>query len=154
MVGRLPSRVLVPLAIIVLCFGCGRSGPEPSAGGRDSTPASTNGVETGAVPPGGPPVPESGSDLDPGRNVYVDHCMRCHGETGLGDGPDAASLYKRPANLQEHVGHHSDEELAAVVRSGRAPMPAFGHLGEQDVADLISYLRKLAPSTERSGHSH
>jgi hypothetical protein len=33
-------------------------------------------------------------------------------------------------------------------------MPAFGHLGEQDVADLISYLRKLAPGTEHSGHSH
>jgi mono/diheme cytochrome c family protein len=154
MVRRRPAGALAPLAVMVLCLGCSRSGSEQSVGGHDGPQASTTDVEIGAAPPARAPAAESGGDLDPGREVYTDHCLRCHGETGLGDGPDAASLYTRPANLQEHVAHHSDKDLAAVIRGGRALMPAFGHLGEQDVVNLIGYLRRLSPSTEDSGHSH
>lgn len=40
------------------------------------------------------PVPEV-----TGRALYQDYCVRCHGASGQGDGPAAAGLAHRPADL-------------------------------------------------------
>ena len=34
-----------------------------------------------------------------GRMIYEEHCFRCHGLNGEGDGPEADSLIVRPANF-------------------------------------------------------
>jgi len=42
------------------------------------------------------------ADLERGRQLYLDDCSSCHGAEGHGDGPGAATLRPRPANLAEH----------------------------------------------------
>jgi mono/diheme cytochrome c family protein len=37
----------------------------------------------------------------PGAEVYRTYCVSCHGPAALGDGPLAASMTKKPANLTE-----------------------------------------------------
>ncbi len=34
-----------------------------------------------------------------GRAIYQDYCLACHGDAGKGDGPGAAGLSKKPADL-------------------------------------------------------
>lgn len=41
----------------------------------------------------------SNSSLERGREVYQGYCVSCHGGAGRGDGPLAADLPVRPANL-------------------------------------------------------
>src|SRR5580698_903908 len=54
--------------------------------------------------------------LDAGRRVYETHCLRCHGETGLSDGPDATKRYPLPAKFAEF--RPSYVEAAKVIHEG------------------------------------
>ena len=45
------------------------------------------------------PIEPSASGLAAGRSIYMDKCTQCHGQTGKGDGPDAASYYPSPTSL-------------------------------------------------------
>lgn len=80
-----------------------------------------------------------------GQLLYHQHCAMCHGNTGQGDGPLAATLPVKPADLTMHLLHHSDAQLAEVIRSGRGQaMPAFeSTLNEEQIRQLIRYLRAL-----------
>ena len=49
-----------------------------------------------------------------GKDLYQASCARCHGDQGLGDGPDAAGLSKAPSSL-------ADQALMAE-KSGRRPL--------------------------------
>jgi len=60
-----------------------------------------------------------------GGMLYRDHCARCHGAQGRGDGPEAATLAHPPRNLRDgFLTRHSTDDLVARVRSGRQlPLP-------------------------------
>ena len=74
-----------------------------------------------------------------GATLFAAHCAVCHGAEGRGDGPAAAALPVRPANLtQEHVWGHSDGELFWWItdgyqerRQGRV-MPGFAEVLSED----------------------
>jgi high-affinity iron transporter len=88
-----------------------------------------------------------------GEGVYVADCANCHGATGAGDGPLAASLSVRPPALSDLAvqGRFSDEELARLVERGRpgTPMPGFARtLEREQIASLVAFLRVL-PTAER-----
>jgi putative copper export protein len=102
------------------------------------------------------PVVADAASLARGRQVYTGNCAVCHGISGLGDGPQAAILRPRPANLQVHLagGGHSDAQLYDWVSNGigGSAMPAFrGTLTEQERWDVINYVRGLASPTGASG---
>ncbi len=142
---RIPLCALVVAAVVGLAAGCGQEGAAPSAGPQERAPGPTSPVETEKTGPSTAAAPEAAEPRDPGREVYEANCIRCHGDQGLGDGPKAATLYKRPANLQEHVPHHSDAKLAKFIRTGSDPMPAFDKISEEDLKHLLAYLRTLPP---------
>jgi cytochrome c551 len=56
----------------------------------------------------------------------------CHGAGGTG-GPGPS--------LAEGVGEHSDGELVNVIILGEGSMPAQSQLSDQQVADVLAYLR-------------
>jgi mono/diheme cytochrome c family protein len=100
------------------------------------------------------PVQPSASALAAGRAIYMDKCTQCHGQTGKGDGPDAASYYPSPTSLVDakHMSSVTDGEIFYQISEGRKPMPAFKRkLSEEQRWQLVLYVRSLAPPVP-SGH--
>ena len=85
--------------------------------------------------------------LTQGEALYQANCAACHGDTGLGDGPDAERLSVSPTKFtdQEVMAVKSSAELAEVIIAGAAPdMPAFAQLSKEEVWALTDYLRFLS----------
>jgi mono/diheme cytochrome c family protein len=94
------------------------------------------------------PIQASASALAAGRDIYMDKCTQCHGQTGKGDGPDAASYYPSPTSLVDakHMSSVTDGEIFYQISQGRKPMPAFKkRLSEEQRWQLVLYVRSLAP---------
>lgn len=64
-----------------------------------------------------------------GAQIYADHCVVCHGETGGGDGIVGELFAKRPANLRllskENGGVFPTDRVIAAIY-GRSDIPAHG----------------------------
>ena len=85
-----------------------------------------------------------------GQAVYEQTCLRCHGDKLDGKGPDSQDLIVRPANLQS-LGSRSKTywELLITISNGVlfSPMHGFrGKLTDQQMLDVLSYIRTMAPS--------
>ena len=98
-------------------------------------------------------------DLAVGKAIYEQHCARCHGITGQGDGRDAKRLYPRPRDLTAGIFKFrstasgtspTDEDLFQTLTNGLTAggMPDWSHLDESLRWQLVSYLRTLSPNFE------
>lgn len=87
-------------------------------------------------------------DLTRGKAVYERHCQSCHGVTGYGDGPAAASLRVPPANFQRFRSFlKSDDELLRTIEHGVvfSPMHSWrGELTDGEMQDVVAYIRVLS----------
>jgi len=92
-----------------------------------------------AEKPIGPQVGAQPIAGDPrrGEGLYRSKCYGCH--------TPQAHLGPDFANADFKTRYAEDAALIAVIRAGRAPMPAFTEqmLDEQELADIIAYLRTL-----------
>ena len=143
------------LAMFIFSSGCGKSqnaSQAPAAGGTATTAAPDS------TPP--PPPPLS-AELERGREVFVENCAMCHGESGNGDGDFGQGIKAKagvsPANLADRV--NLDRLGAAGVRrviekggahTGKSNMmPAWAELLTKqqidDVANYVLHLPDLAP---------
>ena len=88
-------------------------------------------------------------DMEKGKSFYRQSCGHCHGLEGKGDGEMGGSLNPRPANLaSEKTQSKSDTELKEVIlngRSGTAMVGFEGALEEEQMNDLLAFLRSLKP---------
>ena len=88
-------------------------------------------------------------NADRGEAIYKALCLRCHGTFGEGDGPDAKDLIVQPENFQSLTSRdRGDFELLVSLSNGVlfSPMHAWrGRLTEQEMMDVIRYIRALAP---------
>ena len=84
-----------------------------------------------------------------GKAIYVQHCLRCHGENLDGNGPDAQYLIVRPANFRSQSSRYkTDWELLVTIANGVlfTPMHGFrGKLTDEEMLDVLSYIRSMAP---------
>jgi len=86
-------------------------------------------------------------------------CSGCHGENAVVHAPNLAGLYGKPVPLADGTTVVADERYIRdsillplkEVAAGYEPiMPSFaGKIGEEDILDLIAYVKTLAPTTER-----
>jgi len=77
-------------------------------------------------------------------SIYKTSCLDCHGPQGRGDGKQAKGLSKKPADLVQHLPHHTDGEIFWKVSEGKRPMPGFKKdLKEEQRWDVVNYLRKV-----------
>jgi mono/diheme cytochrome c family protein len=93
------------------------------------------------------PIQPSPEVLAAARSIYLDKCANCHGKTGKGDGPDAASYYPSPASLADshRMNARTDGEIFYQISKGRKPMPSFQkRLTEEQRWQLVLYIRSLA----------
>lgn len=87
----------------------------------------------------------SESPAPTGEVLYLRHCASCHGESGTGDGPVAASLRTPPSDLTTiaaRAGGRFDESLVlrfidgrrVVAEHGSREMPVWGGVFSQELA--------------------
>ncbi len=85
--------------------------------------------------------------LAAGETIYRQHCASCHGATGRGDGPAAATLPGLPADFTiPHFATHTDAEVFGWIQNGKpsTAMPAFGdRLSEEQIWQVVTYIRKI-----------
>jgi mono/diheme cytochrome c family protein len=95
----------------------------------------------------------SAQNKEEGKKLYVTYCSSCHGESGKGDGPAAASLPVKPANHTDGnvMNKLSDKTLFDIISKGGPAggksnfMPAWGGaLKENQIHDIVGYLRSIA----------
>ena len=95
-----------------------------------------------------PAEPYDAASVARGAALYAEDCALCHGASGRGNGPAAASLPIRPANLLEpHLFAHSPGDLFWWVSHGRdnGVMPGFaGILKPSQRWDVINFIRARA----------
>jgi mono/diheme cytochrome c family protein len=101
----------------------------------------TVGYTTKAIAAGGP--------------LYVAHCVKCHGETGLGNGELAYVLTPSPALLAYMIQQPIavDQYLLWTISEGGkqfdTAMPAFkNELSEEQIWQIVAYLRAGFPAVE------
>lgn len=90
------------------------------------------------------PVPANANTIELGKKLFVANCLTCHGPGGHGDGPGAAALEKKPADLPKRIKDtgEKDGELFWKISEGRAPMVTWKtQLTETQRWELVNYIR-------------
>lgn len=99
------------------------------------------------------PLARRAPDPREGARLYATYCASCHGARGAGDGPAAAALDPRPARHDDgaFMNALSNEHLFRVIEGGgvavgKSPRmaPWGGTLSEQEIWDVVAFLRSLA----------
>ncbi|MGA2409957.1 MAG: cytochrome c [Candidatus Binataceae bacterium] len=99
-------------------------------------------------------VARAAGDPQVGAKLFAQHCARCHGKGGKGDGPDLAKLHldSPPDDFTDKAlnAELSDYKIIKIVTGGgkavdKSPqMPAFGSkLSAAQIKDLMAFIRTL-----------
>ncbi len=152
------NRRLWLLALTVLLLaGCNLAGDVTPPPALATSQASPHQESLPTATPVDLSPPDNAPDPQAGAAIYTEQCAVCHGPTGLGDGPQAASLPLVPAALgaSETARAASPAEWYAVVTEGRTDhmMPGFASLSAQERWDVVAYALSLssAPQTLEQG---
>jgi mono/diheme cytochrome c family protein len=98
------------------------------------------------------PVAASAQAVKAGRALYEEHCERCHGVTGRGDGADAWKQFTSPGNFTNagRMNGLSDGAIFYEISEGRKPMPSFKtRLTEEQRWQLVLLIRSFAAHSEK-----
>jgi mono/diheme cytochrome c family protein len=85
--------------------------------------------------------------LKSAREIYGDKCALCHGDSGKGDGRDAARYDPSPTDFTDakKMAAATDGELFYKISEGKKPMPVFKNkLSEDQRWELVLLLRSFA----------
>jgi cytochrome c oxidase cbb3-type subunit 2 len=115
--------------------------------------------------PSVPEPPRDQASIDRGRGLFLDPqrgtCFSCHGESGRGDGPNAAAYEDdwgypiRPRDFTRGVfrAGSSAQELyqSTATGIGGTPMASFESvLAPAEIWDLVHYVQHLAGGAEEA----
>ncbi len=97
------------------------------------------------------PVTPDDVSVSRGRELFMINCQMCHGPNGEGNGPIAAAIVNKPANLTSDVTQSkSDGALFLTITNGvQGRMPPMNeNFFVRDRWDLVNYIRTLKPTTQ------
>lgn len=166
MVRRLDCRIAIPLACLALLSGC-RPGAVPEfvneARVAELSPELQTILKAELVKYTGDYVQPktiaaadaAAVDLKRGQGVYQERCVQCHGVSGDGMGPAAASMYPRPRDYRRGLFKFTStpygsrplrSDLLRTVRQGirGTSMPAFNLLPGRDLEAVVDYVIMLS----------
>lgn len=112
-------------------------------------------IDYGTAQSGTPGREEDGWRLKEGRNLYMQHCLHCHGVSGDGNGPTAQFLNPRPRDYRNGSFKFkstplpmkpSRADLELILKDGipGTYMPSFVLLGDEKLGQIIDYVRWLS----------
>jgi high-affinity iron transporter len=100
--------------------------------------------------------PAAAADIDDGAKIVARRCAQCHGPTGMGDGKALHELNITvkpvPWPDKHDMAKFTDVQLTQIITLGgkgvgkAGAMPKFQNkLTEEQIADVVAYVRSLAP---------
>jgi len=91
-----------------------------------------------------------------GVELYRTTCASCHGPAGAGDGPAAARLPSRPADMRDyrHMDRFTDEDLARRIQNGAMNMPPFPTVRGDDLNGVVAHVRRMSRPDTRTVDLH
>ena len=100
------------------------------------------------------PFETTASSIAAGRKIFIDQdCVKCHGDSGEGNGPQADELVNdwdepiRPANLTlpYYKSGKTDRDIYRIFTTALngTPMPAFDEISEEERWQLVDYVQSL-----------
>jgi len=83
--------------------------------------------------------------LKRGTKIYQKSCWNCHGDNGIGNGPQSKEINTKVADFNDNlVKGRTDGELFWWIQSGGNDMQAFKELlAEEDIWSVVLYVRKV-----------
>jgi len=137
--------LLALLAAAFLLAGCGISLAEditPPPNYRAPAQGAATGGDANVSLPAGP------GDLRAGEAIYAEKCAPCHGASGLGDGPDSASLPNPAAKLGDPTlarqARPADWYQIVTVGNFQKFMPGFQSLDDNARWNVVGYALALS----------
>lgn len=94
--------------------------------------------------------PKKKPNASAGKAIYDKQCGFCHGVSGNGKGNAASSLKPKPTDFTDHLQMRlkSPSELYNVTRKGKAPMPSFTNMKDDDLWNVIFYVISFSSTKE------
>lgn len=89
------------------------------------------------------PVEPTKVSLQSGKSLYDIQCKACHGEQGKGDG-----LIKAASLISPDFQKQSDGAIFWKLHEGRGQMPSFSALPDEQLWNVINYVRSLSKARE------
>ena len=82
-----------------------------------------------------------------GKAVYLKRCKMCHGTDGQGN-PAMARMLKVEFKAMEsdYIQQKEDSEISQTIIKGKGKMAAVRGISEDEVADVIAYVRSMSAS--------
>lgn len=131
--------VLVIASVLLAACGGGGSNTQGSGKQRQNPPAEFANATN--------PHAGQADAVTAGQQLFATNCSSCHGNEAKGDGPAAASLNPKPANLEQTAQETQPAYQHWVITKGGAAaglssaMPAFeGTLSDDDIWKIVTYL--------------
>jgi len=96
------------------------------------------------------PITADDKAIAKGKKIYYQVCAVCHGRSGIGNGPNAKTLKRKPADhTSEAVQSQSDGALYWKISKGNDPMPSYIEVFSKTQRwQVIAYIRTLKSSNE------
>ncbi|MEZ6045807.1 MAG: cytochrome c [Planctomycetaceae bacterium] len=119
-------------------------------------PESNTAVVTGEfLPEPDSEVSIGGHELAKGKQLYMKHCLHCHGVSGDASGPTAKYLNPKPRDFRlglfkfkstQYSEKPSHEDLVHIISEGipGTYMPSFKLLAQEEKDSLVEYVRWLS----------
>lgn len=99
---------------------------------------------------------ESATNIAKGRELYLSYgCASCHGVNGDGKGISAKGFYPPPTNFHNPKLYQKGTDAQSIssaikygIKEESSVMPAFDHITQQELDQLVSYLQSLQKKEE------
>ena len=107
------------------------------------------------------PLPSSPDIIEAGKSIYEGKggCANCHGASGRGDGPGAATLNPPPRVFRSHGfwRHRSEGEIFWVIKygsPGTGMIPFGGMLSDEEIWTVMQYEESFSGGPHGGGGGH
>jgi mono/diheme cytochrome c family protein len=97
--------------------------------------------------------PVANGDTAAGKAVHEEHCLKCHGEKGKGDGASAKKLKLKMVDWtnKPHMAKLTDDYLTKITAEGggavgksKVMTPYKDKLSAKEIADVVTFIRSLS----------